>query len=78
MTIAELELVRKGFGANSVFFTLGCKNDETGGYYNNDGAGIIRALYSEAEPTIDYNGYEWFYFDDDGTPKLYERASKEE
>lgn len=72
MTIVELELARKGFGANSVFFTLGCKNDETGGYYNNDGKGIIRALYSEEEPTIDYNGFEWFYFDGDGNPKLYE------
>ncbi|MCH5350979.1 MAG: leucine-rich repeat domain-containing protein [Clostridiales bacterium] len=71
MTIAELETARRGFGANSVFFTLGCKNDETGGYYNNDGEGIIRALYSAVEPTIDYNGYEWFYFDDDGNPTLY-------
>ena len=71
MTIAELETARRGFGANSVFFTLGCRNDETGGYYNNDGEGIIRALYSAAQPTIDYNGYEWFYFDEDGTPTLY-------
>ena len=72
MTIAELELARKGFGANSVFFTLGCRNDETGGYYNNDGKGIVRALYSASEPTIDYNGYGWFYFDEDGTPRMYE------
>ena len=71
MTIAELELARRGFGANSVFFTLGCKDDETGGYYNNNGQGIIRALYSATDPTIDYNGYDWFYFDEDGTPTLY-------
>ena len=78
MTISELTTLISGYGTNSVYFTRGCKDDSTGGYYNNDGAGIIRALYSETEPTIDYNGYEWFYFDEDGTPKLYERASGEE
>lgn len=71
MTIAELSTLLSGVGANSVYFTLGCKDEENGGYFNNHGFGIIRALYSATEPTIDFNGYEWFYLED-GTPIIYE------
>ncbi|MCH5142387.1 MAG: leucine-rich repeat domain-containing protein [Clostridiales bacterium] len=70
MTIAEYNALSKG--TNSVYFTEGIKDEETGEYYNNNGKGIIKALYSEEPPTIFYNGFEWFYFDGDGNPKLYE------
>ncbi|MDE6617736.1 MAG: leucine-rich repeat domain-containing protein [Clostridiales bacterium] len=77
MTIAELTNLLSGLGKNSVFITLGCKDKESGGYYNNHGFGIIRSLYSAVPPTIDYNGYEWFYLED-GTPILYQQIPERE
>ncbi|MCH5148347.1 MAG: leucine-rich repeat domain-containing protein [Clostridiales bacterium] len=76
MTVAEYNALSKG--TNSVYFTEGIKDEETGEYYNNNGKGIIKALYSEEPPTIFYNGFEWFYFDEDGTPKLYQTSSDEQ
>ncbi|MDE6293096.1 MAG: leucine-rich repeat domain-containing protein [Clostridiales bacterium] len=73
MTVAELTTLLSGVGANSVYFTLGCRDNQNGGYYNNHGFGIIRALYSATEPTIDVNGYEWFYLNEDGTPAIYQQ-----
>ena len=69
MTVEEYNALSKG--TNSGFFTAGC-SDGNGGYYNNNGKGIVKALYSEEPPTIFYDGFEWFYFDRDGNPRLYE------
>ena len=71
MTYLQRAILMQGAGSNSIFFTHGCSNG-AGGYYNNGGSGIIRALYSENEPTITYDGYEWFYFNDEDNPVLYE------
>ena len=73
MTIDELSNI--SMGKNSIYFTHGC-SDDNGGYYNNGGKGVIRALYSEDTPTIFINGYEWFYFEN-GTPKLYNLSAEQ-
>ncbi|MCM1438269.1 MAG: leucine-rich repeat domain-containing protein [Roseburia sp.] len=70
MTWLQRAILLSGAGSNNVFFTRGC-SDGKGGYYNNNGNGIIRAMYSETETTITHDGYEWFYFEN-GVPKLYE------
>ncbi|MDE6028764.1 MAG: leucine-rich repeat domain-containing protein [Clostridiales bacterium] len=77
MTISELTTLLAGLGKNSVFITLGCKNHDGDGYYNNGGFGIIRALYSAVPPTIDYNGYEWFYLEN-GMPTIYQQIPARE
>lgn len=57
---------------NIVYLTHGCPNGTTGTYYNN----VTRCIYSETPPTINYDGYEWFYIED-GVPQIWQISDTE-
>lgn len=49
---------------NIIYLTKGCPNGTTGTEYNT----VFCYLYSAIEPTIELDGYFWFYIDDYGEP----------
>ncbi len=61
------EATALNYGSLNVGYLLsGCPNGSTGEKYNN----VNKYLYSAAEPTIYYDGYDWFYFRD-GEPEMW-------
>lgn len=52
---------------NITYLTKGCPNGTTGTTFNN----VVCCLYSAIEPTIELDGYFWFYIDTDGGPVIW-------
>lgn len=59
MSYASQDELVSASGANIRYLTHGCPVGSTGSYYNQVG----RYLYSAAEPSIDYDGFGWFYME---------------
>lgn len=75
MTLKQVNFLISNSGINITYLTHGCYDyDNGGGYVNNNGRGVIRCLYSENEPTIDFEGYLWFDFDEDGEPIIWKKS----
>lgn len=74
MTYAEAKKILSKSGKNYTYLTKGCQaaDGSSNERYNN----VVCCLYTATEPTIDYDGYTWFTFTEDGEPRPYnvERA----
>lgn len=68
MSHAQVEAMLKGCGKNITYLTRGCPDGTTGTYHNN----VLRCLFSQTEPTINYDGYSWFYLDEAGQPRVWQ------
>lgn len=75
MNVLKVNKLIANSGGNILYLTRGCPLGS--GYVNNDGRGITQCLYSATEPTIDYDGYVWFYVDaTSGEPTLWQRTDE--
>lgn len=70
MTYSQVNSLLSNSGKNYVYLTKGCPDGDSGARHNI----VTCCLYSATEPTIDYNGYSWFYFED-GEPKVYQSGN---
>lgn len=71
MTYSQVNTLLSNCGKNYVYLTKGCPEGDTGSRYNI----VTCCLYSATEPTIDYNGYSWFYFKENGEPQVYQSGN---
>lgn len=72
MSIARAEQLVRSSGTNITYLTEGCPDNDTGARYNE----VVKYLYSAVVPTIDYDGYSWFYYDDDGVPQVWKKTAR--
>lgn len=70
MTYSQVNTLLSNSGKNYGYLTKGCPEGDTGSRYNQ----VTCCLYSATEPTIDYNGYSWFFFED-GEPHIYQSGN---
>lgn len=70
MTYPQVNTLLSNSGKNYVYLTKGCPEGDSGSRYNQ----VTCCLYSATEPTIDYNGYSWFFFED-GEPLVYQNGN---
>lgn len=72
MTPEETVALIAGSGTNISYLTHGCPVGATGKYYND----VKRYIYHEAPPddfTINIDGYEWFFINEDGNPEPWKK-----
>lgn len=72
MNMTQVLKVIGGGKRNIVYLTHGCPNGTTGTYYNT----VTRCIYSATPPTINYDGYQWFYIED-GVPQIWQISETE-
>ncbi|MCI9517935.1 MAG: leucine-rich repeat domain-containing protein [Clostridia bacterium] len=73
MSPAEASELINNSGINIAFLTMGCPIGLSGDRYNE----VKRYLYTDVDPTVNYNGYGWFNFDDNGEPRPIKEAVSE-
>ncbi|MCI9504285.1 MAG: leucine-rich repeat domain-containing protein [Clostridia bacterium] len=71
MSYAAQDELIKASGTNIRYLTYGCPVGATGNFYND----IARYLYSENEPSIDYDGFGWFYMENGAPAKWSKEAA---
>ncbi len=72
MNIGEVEKFMAINPVNFIYLTRGCPKPE-GGYFNN----VERCVYSESAPTVFYDGYRWWHYDEYGNPVIWSENQNE-
>ncbi len=71
LSVDEVSEFHRSSWTNKIYLVSGCPDNANNAYYNNGGRGVDKYIYCYEEPTVFYDGYGWFYFDENGNPKIW-------